>query len=336
MVPKDNTPQPVDETILRFLEGTASENDIAVLTGWLKESKENQQYFDEVNTTFQASVTLNRFTLLKTDDAWTRLSKTIGSKEKPRAVSRPLTSHYSTLLKIAASVCLLVVSGFLILRSLPEKTLQQATIVRTATGNNTRILLPDSSVVWLNSSSTLEYPAAFGNTSRNVVLKGEAFFDVRKGSKPFIVKTDNISVHVKGTKFNVRAYKNDQTTRTTLQEGKVELQVSGKDKIYTMKPGDQVVLDTRLGNVTLRQVDPSDFSAWKEEKLIFENVKLGSIVSKMENRFGVDIELDSMIARRERLSMTIERENLAEVLDLIQLSSRLKVKKEKNRILLYE
>lgn len=213
MVPKDNTPQHVDEIILRFLERTASDNDIAVLTGWLRESKENQQYFDEVNTTFQASVTLNRFTPLKTDDAWTRLSNDIGTKEEARPVSRPLASRYSTLLKIAASVCLLAVSGFLILRLLPEEILQQATIVRTATGNNTRILLPDSSVVWLNSNSTLEYPTAFGNTSRDVVLKGEAFFDVRKGSKPFIVKTDNISVQVKGTKFNVQAYKKDQTTK---------------------------------------------------------------------------------------------------------------------------
>jgi len=338
MAPMDNTPQPVKEIILRFLEGSASEDDVAMLSTWLKESKENQQYFDEVNTTFQVSVTLNRFTPQKTDDAWNRLSKDIETKKGAvRRIPRPATtSRYFSLLKIAASVCLVGVSGFLIFKLLPKETLQQATIVRTATGNNTRILLPDSSVVWLNSNSTLEYPPAFGNSSRDVVLKGEAFFDVRKGSKPFVVKTDNIQVNVKGTKFNVRAYKSDETIKTTLQEGKVELQVSGDEKTYTMKPGDQVILDTKFRKVTLKKVDPSDFSAWKEEKLIFDNVMLGSIVSKLENRYGVTIDLDSMVARRERLTMTIERESLYEALDLIQLSSRLKVKREKNKIILYE
>jgi transmembrane sensor len=337
MAPIDNTPQPVKEIILRFLEGNASESDVAILFDWLKESKENQRYFDEVNTTYQASVTLNRFTPQKTDDAWTRLSKVIETKKGVvRGMPRPVAFRYRSLLKIAASVSLIAVSGFLIFKLLPKETVQQGTIVRTATGNNTRILLPDSSVVWLNSNSTLEYPPAFGSESRNVVLKGEAFFDVRKGDKPFMVKTDNILVHVKGTKFNVQAYKSDQTVKTTLQEGKVELQVSGEDKVYTMQPGDQVVLDTKFRKVTLNKVDPSDFSAWKEEKLVFENVMLGSIVSKLENRFGVTIELDSMVARRERLSMTIERESLPEVLDLIQLSSHLHVKKEKNKIILYQ
>lgn len=336
MDPIDNTPQHVKEIILRFLEGNASESDVAILFDWLKGSKENQQYFDEVNTTYQASVTLNRFTPQKTDDAWTRLSKDIETEKVVRRMPRPAAFRYRSLLKIAASVSLIAVSGFLIFKLLPKETVQQGTIVRTATGNNTRILLPDSSVVWLNSSSTLEYPPAFGSESRNVVLKGEAFFDVRKGDKPFIVKTDNILVHVKGTKFNVQAYKSDQTVKTTLQEGKVELQVSGEDKVYTMQPGDQVVLDTKARKVTLHKVDPSDFSAWKEERLVFENVMLGSIVSKLENRFGVAIELDSMVARRERLTMTIERESLHEVLDLIQLSSHLHVKKEKNKIILYE
>jgi ferric-dicitrate binding protein FerR (iron transport regulator) len=103
-----------------------------------------------------------------------------------------------------------------------------------------------------------------------------------------------------------------------------------------MTPGDQVILDTEQKAVTLKRVDPSNFSAWKEEKLVFDNTPLEDIISKLENRFRVKITIDSRLARRERISMTIEQENIDEVLDFIQLSSRLKIKKEKNEIIMFE
>jgi transmembrane sensor len=338
MTSPDNIPQNIQEIILRFLEGNASEDEAATLLTWLKEDKTNREYFDELNTAFQSSVTVNRVNHQKTDDAWKKLSE---STEINKTLTRELSSNRSrtiyTTLKIAASVCLLIISGFLVVYNLPtESILHPGTRVYTAIGNNTRVLLPDSSVVWLNVNSTLEYPSEFGSASRDVVLKGEAFFDVKKGSKPFTVRTDNFFIKVKGTRFNVEAFNNVPTVKTTLEEGKVELQVEGKNNIYTMTPGDQVILDTEQKAVTLKRVDPSNFSAWKEEKLVFDNTPLEDIISKLENRFRVKITIDSRLARRERISMTIEQENIDEVLDFIQLSSRLKIKKEKNEIIMFE
>lgn len=335
MTPKNPDHIPVKEIILRFLEGIATDEEVAILQSWLEENEANRQYFDEVNNTFQASVTLHRINHPMVENAWEKVSNRIEQVPKLR-ISRS-SSRYSPLLKIAASVCLLAVTGALLFKIFPEKVIrQQGTIVRNSEGNNTRILLPDSSTVWLNANSTIEYTPEFGRTVREVTLKGEAFFDVKKDSKAFIVKTENMQVHVKGTRFNVEAYKKNELIKTTLEEGKVELHVEGSDKFFTMTPGDQIILNTQLNDVVVQKVNPSDFSAWKEEKLIFDNVPLGEIVAKLENRYKVKITIKSLRAKHELLTMTVEQEDLDEVLEMIKLSSQLQVKVERNEIILYE
>ena len=325
----------IKEIILRFLEGISTDEEVTLLQTWLQESEANRQYFDEINNTFQASVTLNRFNHPSVENAWSKVSKSI--EQAPVRNTSRSKSRVLLVLKIAASICFLVVSGSLLFKILSENNVQQqSTIVRNSKDNNTRILLPDSSTVWLNANSTLEYAPEFGKTLREVTLKGEAFFDVKKGSKAFIVRTDNMQVHVKGTRFNVEAYKKNGTVKTTLEEGNVELHVDGNNEFFTMKPGDQIILNTKLNNVIVQKVDPSDFSAWKEEKLIFDNTPLSEVIAKLENRYKVNITIKSEKAKSERLSMTIEQEDIQEVLDLIKLSSRLQIKTEKNEIILFE
>ena len=335
MTPGNYTPVPIKEIILRFLAGNASSEEIVLLQTWLEESEANRQYFDEVNSTYQASITLNRLNQHKVDHAWRTLSQRI--EREPIVHKKRPNSRSLYVYKIAATVCLLVASAVLLFKVVPRTTHEQhALIVRNSKGNNTRILLPDSSTVWLNANSTLEYTNEFGNTTREVTLKGEAFFDVKKGNKAFIVKTDKIQVHVKGTRFNVEAYKKNATVKTTLEEGKVELHVDGSNKFFTMKPGDQIILNTRLNDVVVKKVNPLDVSAWKEDRLVFENTPLSEVIAKLENRYKVNIKVESKKVLRERLSMTIEQEDIEEVLDLIKLSSRLQIKMDGNEIVLYE
>ena len=338
MAPMDNSPQPMAEIITRFLEGEASEQEVEILKAWLKEDKANRQYFDELNTAFQAAVTLSRINQQKTDASWNQLSQRIGATQN-EVNSQPSINRFQnfTWLKIAASVSIIALSIFLASRiSIKEFISPQDISVGNTNGNSTRVVLPDGSTVWLNANSVMEYPASFGNSSRIVTLKGEAFFDVKKNGRPFIVNAGHVKIHVKGTRFNVQAYHNDRAIKTTLEEGKVELQLEGKDVLYVMKPGDQITLDKELNEVTLAKVDPTNFTAWKEEQLIFNNAPLIDIIAKLENRFRVNISADSALANRERLTMTIEDESLDEILELIQLSSHLEMKKENNEIILYQ
>jgi ferric-dicitrate binding protein FerR (iron transport regulator) len=166
-------------------------------------------------------------------------------------------------------------------------------------------------------------------------LTGEAFFDVRKNEKQnFIVKTAQLSVRVKGTRFNVRAYEGEES-KTTLEEGEVELFLPD-EKVYQMAPGDQITVNDKERKVIVEKVNPANYSAWKEEEIIFDNTPLSEIILKLENRYKVDIDINDVIANRERLTMTIHQESMEEILEMIQLSSRLKWKKINNKILIYE
>jgi transmembrane sensor len=336
---QDFTPddEAIKEVILRFLEGDATAEETAFLRAWLDQGEANRRYFDEVNTTFQATVTLNRFNHRKVDEAWSKLSQSIEADKRSMPARPAKTIRLGLPFKVAATVLLLAISGFLTYRLLPaaDETLP-ASIVRSARGSNTRIALPDGSVVWLNANSTLEYPSKFGEVSREVTLHGEGFFDVRKGTRPFVVHAEGLQVQVKGTRFNVEAYADSPTLKTTLEEGKVELQVANSDETYVMKPGEQIVVHKTGSQITRKRVDPGNFSAWKEEKLVFDNLPLDNVVAKLENRYKVSILVESIGAKRERLSMTIEHETLDEVLEMIRLSSRLRVKKENNQIILFE
>ena len=331
----DNTDQDIKSIITRFIEGSASEQELAVLEEWFRKDKSNRVYFDEFVTTYHASVTMNRFHQQKTDDAWNKVSERIQIAHEARPTFP--RQRYLTWVKVAASVSLMVLAGFAAKRFLRSSIFNASnnTVVVNTQPARMGIQLPDGSYVWLNANSSLEYAPAFATSNRVVNLKGEAFFDVRKNGRPFIVKTGALEVHVKGTKFNVQAYEDDASTQTTLEEGAIDLHIKGKTPVYSMAPGDQITLDGSGGGVIRKKVDPSDFSAWKEARLVFDNTPLENVVARIANRYRARIVLDAFASRKELMTMTIEDESLDEVLELIRLSSRLKMKKEKDLIVLY-
>jgi len=331
----EEAPQPIQEIITRFLEGHASEEDVETLYTWVQESEANRHYFHEMNNTYQASVTLARYNQPKINAAWEQLAEDI--QASGRTVAHPALKRRpkpSIFLKIAASVTLLAAAGTLLFM-LSKFAGRQSPVVYNAGENNMRILLPDSSFVWLNRHSTLEYAPSFGTTNREVHLKGEAFFDVRKNkNQPFIVKAENIQVLVRGTKFNVQAYTAEPSIKTTLEEGKIELYVSGMASHFVMRPGDQITLDTEANKVSRKKVNPANFSAWKEEQLSFDSAPLRDIILQLENRYKVNIVADSTVALNERMSITIEDETLEEVLGLIQDVSTIRARRDGNNIVL--
>ena len=122
----------------------------------------------------------------------------------------------------------------------------------TAYGERTMVILPDSSKVWLNGGSSLIYPSRFVSAERNVCLTGEAYFDVRKdSSRPFTVDVNQMKLKVLGTTFNVFSYPDNPQIVATLETGKLQIKVDNQEKPYTLSPNDQLVLDSKTGEVEL-------------------------------------------------------------------------------------
>lgn len=155
---------------------------------------------------------------------------------------------YARKFAVAATILAVLVTGVIYYFN-GKKTHHRTTAipqlaVNTKYGSRTDLQLPDGSKVWLNSGSTLTYDKEFGKEIREVVLSGEAFFDVvRNVDKPFIIHTTSMDIKVLGTQFNVKSYANDPTSEASLIHGSIEVSLKKRgDEKFLLKPNHKIVV----------------------------------------------------------------------------------------------
>lgn len=204
-------------------------------------------------------------------------------------------------------------------------------------GKKSMIMLSDGTKVWLNAGSQLIYPSVFSEKTRQVMLVGEAFFDVAKNTeKPFVVRTTDISIHVLGTRFDISAYPEDKLIQTVLAEGKINLTYSGKgilNREYSveMKPNQMVVVNKSTGESRSQTVDVSKFVSWKDGMLEFEKVDLIRALKQVERYYNVRIQLANPLIGSFKLSGKLDlKEEPEEVLNVIKLTVPIDWQKKSN------
>jgi len=247
--------------------------------------------------------------------------------EESKTIARRFTL-YRNLLKVAAILITGLIISTFFLHIQPEKQFNLATIetVTTPYGARTSFKLPDGSEVWLNSGSTISFPRQYGEI-RNVELTGEAYFEVVKGSKPFVVNTGYGKVEVMGTSFDVKAYENDNF-ETTLVEGSVKVRNS-INQIATLKPGQQSVI-TPANEFRIKEVNTELSTSWREGKLMFVKEPFANVARALERWYNVKIELQGEKLKKLGYTGTIEMETFGEVLELINTTAPIKYKFDKN------
>lgn len=227
---------------------------------------------------------------------------------------------YSLWLKIAAVlvVTLLMSSIWFYEQSQTEYAYLQEQTVRIPYGAKTQFSMPDGSIVWLNSGSTLTFSSDFSK-KREVYLKGEAFFDVQKKKIPFSVNTDYGQVNVLGTAFNVQAFSQSEFA-ITLVRGSV--QVNSNNQQSTLSPGEQA----RLVNnqLTKAEVGTELYTSWKDGKLMFKRESFPSLMERLERWFNVRIEYSPNDFNDLWYSGTIENETITEVMEMISMAAPVK------------
>ena len=171
----------------------------------------------------------------------------------------------------------------------------------TPKGRQYQLVLPDGSQVWLNAASSITYPTVFAGNDRSVTLTGEAYFEVAKDrSKPFHVKVNELDVQVLGTHFNINAYNDESTIKTTLLEGKVKVvkrqsaignsSTSALPQSIILKPGEQAVLthDSRLTIDDHADVEMA--MAWKNGKFQFDRTPLPVVMRQLSRWYDLDVQ----------------------------------------------
>lgn len=212
--------------------------------------------------------------------------------------------------------------------------------VLTSTNQQKQCTLSDGTTILLNSCSKVTYPSEFKDSVRVVTLIGEAYFSVASDvTKPFIVKTKDLSVRVLGTQFNISAYPSDDRTITTLNSGKIQVDIQAEkaDSRYILKPNQEIVFNKIDKSVLINTVTGKNVG-WKDGSLVFQDDTFNDIVNSIERRFGVTIEYDKQGFLNIPYTLKfVNNESLEDVLNILQdVVGGFEYKKENSKITLIQ
>jgi len=264
-----------------------------------------------------------------------------------KGVSQRTTSRFfgskrkKTISLVLAAACLVLAVGSLLLsdnRTTKPQVSSNNQIV-TDKGAGSKVLLPDSTEVWLNAQSRLTYPPDFNNGPlREVYLSGEAFFEVAKdGERPFIIHTDKINIKVLGTAFNLKSYPNDDKVETALIHGKIEVTILDrpaekivlhpnekltvhKNQFQTNNKEETVIPKIQLNTVNFLRDSLLEETAWLHNKMIFSDESFEAIAKVLERKFDVTFHFNDQDVKNFNYTAVFENENLSKILEVMSLS----------------
>lgn len=202
-------------------------------------------------------------------------------------------------------------------------------------GGECMIKLDDGTKVWVNAETKLKYPVAFVGDRREVVLDGEAFFDVAKNEKPFIVKTSFGDVRVLGTAFGISAYASEPESYTTLVRGKVSVEREGIKPVVIL-PGEQVVT-SKDGKMIKQQVDVEEFVGWKDGIYVFKEKSLGEIMKTLERWYNISVDFQDKSLVDLPFTGNLKRyDDINVFFDALTRTGDMKYRVEGNQVILFK
>lgn len=290
-----------ENLILKYLTSECTREELEQVNHWLDESPDNQKWLFDLETLWRKREFSELSDQCYLDDQFERTLKKIASAEQTAAGQKPnFLTHFA---RIATWVAACVVAAaiiwpiYLSVRSKPDS---QFIVESVSVGNSIRrVMLPDSTIVWLKSNSELRYTQSFNEKERCVVLDGDAYFSVKKDTgKPFRVETPEYTVKVLGTKFNVSSSKTKQTIETILFSGKVVIENQLHEELLALAPGQKLSYSKLTKHMSIENVDSQTSAELRANTCIsFKNETVNDIVDKLNYIYGVTITVDQKLSR---------------------------------------
>ena len=234
---------------------------------------------------------------------------------------------------------LIIFSGYLFYQHQKEENI--VWIEKSAGyGDIKHITLPDNTTVWLNAGSTIIYPEEFIGRFRQIFFTGEGHFSVAKNKeKPFIIKSNESSIEVLGTQFNLKSYSNDNRIEVALLDGSVAFcypSTTDQEMKCILSPGEQVYYNRTTHNLEKKNFILSDYSSWKDGKYYFKNETLENIAKQLERNFDVNIIIKNDSLKQIPYHMAfVNNETLDDILSAMNLDGYLTIKRDGKIIEIY-
>ncbi len=359
----------IKELLVRFIAGKLDDLERIQVMNWIDESVENRQYFEEMKKYYQLTKLIKKPGGFNKEEGWERVKAGynriyLKKIEDLKSVKRLLIRRY--LIPVAASITAAFIIGALFNQFIINKKVDNSLVlseINVPLGSKSQLRLPDGTVVWLNAGSKLSY---FNNsfiTSRQVMLEGEAYFDVVKNKENiFVVNTSDIKVKVFGTQFNIKSYSEENIIQTTLIEGSLSVEpIKGNSKRNTvfLKPnqsanyfkavrksdtsdeliaGDKEELPSELAEkiIVMQKIDPLPITSWKDTEWVIEGESLDNLAVKLERRYNVKIYFQDVSLKKYKFSGILKDETFEQVLKILQITMPVVYKVNENKVTLSE
>jgi ferric-dicitrate binding protein FerR (iron transport regulator) len=216
-----------------------------------------------------------------------------------------------------------------------QKKVEQHTIY-VPKGGEYELSLTDGSKVFLNSETQLVFPSRFEGGARQIELTGEAYFEIKKDVKPFIVKTNGLQIEVLGTSFNVNAYPDNAFVNATLVEGCIDVHVADHPEVFRIKPENSFSINKSSNEISIRKVNTEIYTAWVKGEFIFRNQPLSDILTQLARWYDFEIEYENPAVQTMRFTGSAEKVRpLNYLLNQIQTVTDVKYRNEGDKIILY-
>ncbi|RKD90347.1 FecR family protein [Mangrovibacterium diazotrophicum] len=296
----------------KYLEGKASDEELHQLKGWLDEEG-NQAVFKQMKLEWKKDLkneNLPDSTLRELDRFQSKMLIENASKIKR-------LNFLQNFYKYAAVIFFaLMLGGGLFFFDKGEVIYNE---VVAEDGQLSKVILPDSTQIWLNSGSSVRYSNEFGLKDRNVKLTGQAFLDVTKNKDlPFILNCGAISVKVLGTRFSVESYEEDPNINVVLEEGAIDLLSTTSGKTFAhLKPNELAVYDKSERAYKIDEVVAQKYTAWRDGIIHFYDQPLEEVALKLQRRYNQPIEVDESV-RNYKVTFSIKNEDFDKVMEILK------------------
>jgi ferric-dicitrate binding protein FerR (iron transport regulator) len=321
----------MDDLLVKHITGEATAAEVLEVEKWLADDEANQHYFEHFKLIWEESVQLADTAQVDEQAAWDRFQNRMqtGSFQTPKA---KVWSMNSPLLRAAVIVGLVIglaALTFILFQNKPGKVMVMSNIRTTNMVKSDS--LPDGSIITLNKNSQVSFPEKFDNDKRVLQLSGEAFFKVTPDKKkPFEVHTNNVTITVVGTSFNVRS--RGDTTEIIVETGIVE--VATEKQTVLLRPGQRAIVG--LNESVLQKQANTDqlYSYYRSKKFVLDHTPLWKFAEKLNEAYDVQITFGSETVRDLPLTTTFVNEPLDKILNILSTTFNISVEKEKGKIIL--
>lgn len=320
--------------LLKYIKGEATSEEELKIVEWVSQSPHNKEYLISLNNLWLSQ----NIPSCQASEQEMVMVREITEKKKNRYWNRVLQGK-TILYAAAILVIFLGITNLFLLNRLNMSSkarervllsqISQENIITVYTnkGVKSSVVLPDSSQVWMNSDSKISYPANFTGSTREVMVSGEVYFEVKKdSSKPMIVSTNkNFQIEVLGTKFNLKAYDNEEEAVAMLYSGEIRIKryIKGnsKPKVVLVEPMEKVIIASDNISTPTKPKDTNIYNSWKNGTLVFDNTPMNEVIKKIERWHGSKFVIRDSSILNHKITAKFDSESAIQIMEMIRYTS---------------